>query len=83
MLGTKAKCPNVVFKVVACLVSQGLGEGIRELVSCGDEHYDIIDPRPFSEDSGIDPLAILVRCKSCGCEYYIFPALKYREVGAK
>lgn len=76
MNGTRPVCPNTVSKVVASLLSQGPDEGIRDIVPCGDERYEIVDPHPFSKDSGLDPMAVLVRCKACGCEYYVFPALK-------
>lgn len=79
MNGTRPKCPNMVSKVVACLVSQGPGEGISEIMPCGDERYEITNPQPLFLDSGLDPLAVLVRCKACGCCYYVFPALSYRE----
>lgn len=75
MNGTRPKCPNMVPKVVASLVSQGPSEGIHDVVPCGDERYEVINPHPFSRDSGLDPLAVLVRCKGCGTEYYVFPAL--------
>ena len=75
MNGTHPKCPNKVSKVFACLISQGSGEGISQLMTCGYEHYQIVDPHPFSEDSGLDSLGVKVKCMSCGCEYYVFPAL--------
>jgi hypothetical protein len=67
MNGTRPKCPNLVEHF----------DG--SFGPCAWDGYEIIDRHPFSEDSGLDPKAVLVRCKGCGCEYYVFPALSYRE----
>jgi len=84
MNGTKPKCPNRVSKVVGWRRTDDIvgHEPITRIIPCGDERYEIIDPHPFSEDSGLDPKAVLVRCKVCGCEYYVFPALSC-PAGAK
>lgn len=63
--GTKPKCPNIIVRA----------DGSTR--PCAWEGYVIVDPHPFSDDSGLDSLAVLVRCKVCGCEYYVFPALSY------
>ena len=47
-----------------------------EIVPCGEKAYIVIDELPFSQDSGIDPKGIRVKCKGCGQTYYLFPKLK-------
>ena len=85
MNGTKPKCPNLVSRVVGWTrISDSESIPVYGYVACGSGTYEVIDPHPFDKDSGIDPLAVKVRCKACGCEYYIFPALNYHEpAGAK
>lgn len=77
MKGTRVKCPQLVYKATAWSLS---GQPLRkDTVICGCETYDIIEPHPFTKDSGLDPLAVKVKCKECGCEYYVFPALTFAE----
>ena len=80
MNGTHPKCPNTVSKVLGWRYVDNMleREPVTRILPCGDERYENVDPHPFSEDSGLDPKAVLVRCKGCGTEYYVFPAIKYR-----
>ena len=76
MNGTRPKCPNWVSRKTNLMFDGS----VEHLMPCGDERYEIVDPHPFSDDSGLDPKAVLVRCKGCGTEYYVFPAIKYFEL---
>ena len=63
MLGTKVKCPGMVKD------RTGL------MTPCGYEGYIILEEGVFAPDSGYDPLACRVKCRSCGHIYIVFPAV--------
>lgn len=75
MLGTKVTCPNKVPAFAGYLASPDYREiGTR---TCGWQGYEVIQRGVFTPQSGFDPLAIKVRCRSCKHEFYVFPAVKY------
>ena len=79
-----ATCPHMreVIRERGDFVTEGNKSYFRvndvrtEIVPCGERNYVIIDETPFSQNSGIDPEGIEVKCKGCGKTYYLFPILK-------
>lgn len=76
-----ATCPHTkeIKREIGDFVTEGKHSYFRikiisEIIPCGERSYVILDKRPFTLDSGIDPLGIKVKCKGCGKEYYLFPA---------
>jgi len=68
MLGTQAKCPNIIKDDYF---------GYNRVCGCGA--YTILKTGVFTPESGYDSLACKVKCKGCGHIYYIFPALNYKK----
>ena len=68
MLGTQAKCPNMI-----------KSHFFSYNRVCGCKGYTILKTGVFLLGSGYDPLARKVKCNECGHIYYIFPALNYKE----
>ena len=74
MKGYQAKCPNPVDPL---WLSNSYP---REQIVCGYEGYEILVKGIFTKESGLDPLAMKVKCKRCGGEYYLFPQVNFKEV---
>ena len=76
-----ATCPHmkVVKRERGDFVTEGnrsffrVDEVITVIVPCREKKHIVIDEAPFSQNSGIDPTGIKVKCKGCGQNYYLFP----------
>ncbi len=73
MKGYQAKCPSLVD-------SSRLSDSCRrEKIVCGYDGYEILATGIFTKESGLDPLAMKVKCRRCGGEYYLFPQVNFKE----
>lgn len=73
MRGYQAKCPNLV-------QPQHINKNSNEKVVCGYEGYEVLVKGIFTKESGFDPLALKVKCRRCGNEYYLFPRFNFKEL---
>lgn len=60
-------CPHII---------KGSWQGKEIDYVCGYDGYKVIAEGVFTQGSGFDPLAMRVKCKKCGMEYYLFPLIK-------
>lgn len=73
MKGYQAKCPNLIR-------SPHLSQK-TEFIVCGYGGFKILVKGIFTKESGYDPLAMKVKCRRCGNEYYLFPQINFKGAG--
>jgi hypothetical protein len=74
MYGTRVRCPGKVDTLAGYLFDELKVVGQH---TCNSEKYEVIGGCP---NDGLDPLTCKVRCRDCGFEYYVFPAMSYSSV---